>query len=88
MTPTEMQQNSAKKVQQVLDLMSTLHIRVEAKQKIDNRSGFLENMIMWHDDENYPAPAPEAAAALPAEAAPEEEKKTDEVPPEVPVEAV
>lgn len=66
MTPEQMQARSKEKVQQVLNLMKTLHLKVEAKQKI-SPEGFLENQIFWIDDEKY-VPAPVVAA--PAESAP------------------
>ncbi len=56
MTPEQMQQRSSEKVQQVLSLMKTLHIAVEAKERIDPKSGFIEKMVFWIDNEKYPAP--------------------------------
>jgi len=68
MTPKQMQENSAKKVQQVIDLMKVLHIRVEVKEKLDMKTGFIEKLVFWIDDENYPteqvpAPAPTGETA-------------------------
>ncbi len=62
MTPKETQARSGEKVKQVTDLMALLHLRVEAKERIDQH-GFLEKTIFWIDDEKYPAPAPAPAAA-------------------------
>ncbi len=61
MTQKEMQDRSGHKLKQVMDLATVLHLRVEAKQRI-NEQGFIENVVFWHDDEKYPA-APEAPAA-------------------------
>lgn len=58
MTPDEMKASSERKLQEVLDFMKERHVRVEAKQKMNLRTGFIENVIFWSDDENYPAPAP------------------------------
>lgn len=65
MTPKQMQENSTKKAQQVMDLMKTLHIRIEAKEKLDPKTGFIEKLIFWIDDEKYPTPTPVPAAETP-----------------------
>lgn len=71
MTPQQMQENSAKKVQQVLDLMKSLYLKVEPRQRI-SQEGFLENMVFWIDDEKYPAAEPASPAGQgDAPAAPE-----------------
>lgn len=61
MTPEEIRDRSAKKMNQVLRLMEILHIRVEAKQKITEQ-GFIETVAMWIDDEKYSAPDPVTAS--------------------------
>lgn len=78
-----MQKNSVKKVQQVLDLMQTLHLRAEARERIDMNSGFVERFVYWVDDENYPVA--EKPKDLPADSgatspAPEETKSNEEAP--------
>lgn len=62
MTPDQMRDRSSQKVKQVMELMKVLNIHVEARQRVDSKSGFLENMIFWVDDERY-APAPTAVEA-------------------------
>lgn len=57
-----MREQSAKKVRQVMELMKMLHLRVEAKERV-NEQGFIENTVFWVDDEKYPVaerpPVPE-----------------------------
>jgi hypothetical protein len=57
MTPEQMRENSGTKVHQITELMKTLHLRVEARQRI-NEQGFLENVVFWIDEEQYPQPEP------------------------------
>jgi hypothetical protein len=64
MTPEQMQKNSAKKVQQVLDLLKVLNLRVEAKDRVDLKTGLIEKMVYWIDDENYPTPEAIKAPAV------------------------
>jgi len=52
-----MRQRSSDKVKQVLELMKVLHVRCEARERID-RDGFIEKMVYWIDDEKYPMPPP------------------------------
>lgn len=54
MDPKEMQRRSSEKVKQVIDLMRSLHLSVEARQKLSPQ-GFLENTVFWLDSEKYPA---------------------------------
>lgn len=55
MTPDEMRKSSSDKIQQVLNLMKILHVRIEAKDKVDLKTGMIDKAIFWIDDENYPA---------------------------------
>jgi len=61
LTPQEMQAKSNAKLKQITDLMALLHLRVEARQHID-QNGFIQNVVFWSDDEKY-VPAPAAPAA-------------------------
>lgn len=72
MTPDEMRARSGEKVKQVTSLMEMLHLKVEARERIDEM-GFIQKTVFWIDDEKYPAaePVPEAGF-LPA--APTEEQ--------------
>ena len=55
MTPEQMQQKSAEKVKQVMDLMQTLNLKFEARERV-GEGGFLEKVVFWIDEENYPQP--------------------------------
>lgn len=52
-----MQKASAAKVKQVTDLMKLLHLRTEVRTKM-NQQGFIEDMVFWIDDEEYPSTIP------------------------------
>ncbi len=65
-----MQARSAEKVKQVMDLMKMLHLKLEAKVRV-NQQGFVEPTVFWTDDEKYPEAAPAIEEAPQAEAAPE-----------------
>lgn len=54
MTPEQMKKRSSEKVKQVMDLMKELHLRVEAREKVD-QGGFIEKMVFWIDEEKYPS---------------------------------
>lgn len=54
MTPEQMRERSSAKMKQVLELMRVLHVRVEARQRVDEH-GFIELMPFWIDDEKYQA---------------------------------
>lgn len=71
MTPDEMRARSSEKVKQIMDLMRSLNVRVEAREKL-GMDGFIEKMVFWIDDENYPSPAPETEAQEEAAPAAEE----------------
>lgn len=62
MTPEQMRTKSAEKVKQVMAMMEMLHLKVEAREKMD-QGGFIEKIVFWIDDEKYPAieavPVPE-----------------------------
>lgn len=77
MSPQEMQQNSQKKVNQVFELLSLLKLRVEARERI-NQDGFIEKIVFWIDDEQYPSLAPEAAQPESPQSAKEEAEVTPE----------
>jgi hypothetical protein len=85
MTPEEMQASSAAKVKQILELMQSLHVRSEARERI-SQDGFIEKTVFWIDDEQYPSPAPEPTGATgeTAEVAPTGEKTTGEGQPDAP----
>lgn len=80
MTPDQMRAQSSKKVSQIMELMQVLHLRVEARQRI-NEQGFIENTLFWIDEEKYPEPAqvPQAEPAQQAEETQPEAKTEDEV---------
>lgn len=52
MTPEQMQQRSAEKVQQVMDLIKSLNLQVEARERVNER-GFIERIVFWIDEEKY-----------------------------------
>ncbi len=74
-----MREKSQKKVQQVLDFMKLLHIRVEARQRVDTKTGFIDTVVFWSDDEDY-KPVLEISPIPTSDEKPEEE--TAEVAPE------
>lgn len=52
-----MRDRSKAKVKQVMDLANELHLKVEARERIDEQ-GFIEKVVFWTDTEKYPsAPA-------------------------------
>lgn len=59
MTPEQMQKRSGEKVKQVLDLMKLLNINTEVRTKMD-KGGFIEDVVFWIDNEEYPAAEPVA----------------------------
>ena len=65
MTPQEMRARSGEKVEQVMSLITMLHLRIEVREKVTNE-GFIEKIIYWIDEEKYIAAevpvAPEAIA--------------------------
>ena len=72
MTPEEMRASSAAKVKRIMELMQSLHVRVEARERI-SQEGFIEKTVFWIDDEQYPSPAaetPVSEAASGSEPAP------------------
>lgn len=73
MTPQEMQARSSDKVKEVMTLLKTLHLRVEARERM-SQDGFIEKIVFWIDDEIYPSAAPEGATA----AAPQQEESAAE----------
>jgi len=85
MTPKQMQDRSAEKVKQVMELAKVLHLQLDVRQRVNKNTGFIELIPYWIDNENYPAEAPKAeeAAAPEAPAGPtaeaQEEKKEDVV---------
>jgi len=52
MSPEQMQQKSTDKVQQVVDLMKSLDLRIEARERM-NKEGFIEKIVFWIDEEKY-----------------------------------
>ncbi len=86
MTPEQMQKSSQNKLAQIQNLMTLLHLKVDARQRV-NPQGFIENVVFWTDDEKYPVePAkvegPEGVEP-PAED-PKAEPKAEEETPELP----
>lgn len=80
-----MQESSRAKVNQVMELAKKLQLKVEAKTKMEN-SGFLENVVIWIDEEQYqPAaivkdtPGAFGKPSVP-QTSPEEAKVTPEAP--------
>jgi len=55
MTPEEMRASSQKKFNQVTELMALLHVSFVPKQKL-TKEGFLEHVVVFIDDEQYPSP--------------------------------
>lgn len=56
-----MRNSSAAKLRQVTELMKVLHMRVEARERV-TENGFIEKVVFWIDDEQYPQPAPAVVA--------------------------
>jgi hypothetical protein len=85
MTPEEMQASSAAKVKQILELMQSLHVRSEARERI-SQDGFIEKTVFWIDDEQYPSPSaePTGETAEAEEVAPTGEAATGEGQPDAP----
>ncbi len=52
MTEEQMRERSAAKVKQVMEMMKILHLRTEARERI-NEQGFIEKVVYWMDDEQY-----------------------------------
>jgi hypothetical protein len=53
MTPEQMQKRSQEKVNQIQNLMAGLQVRAEAREHV-NREGFIEKVVFWIDEEQYP----------------------------------
>lgn len=56
-----MKARSKEKIKQVMDLMNSLHLRQEARERL-TPGGFLEKTVFWIDDEQYPQPVKEVPA--------------------------
>lgn len=63
-----MRSSSAAKVKQIIELMNSLHVRNEVRERLDMNTGFIERFVFWIDDEQYPSPAPTGATGPTAEA--------------------
>lgn len=81
MTPEQMQARSQQKVKQVFDLMKLLHLKVEARERITEQ-GFIERIVFWVDDEQYPSATPEPAGEKAQEETAETTKEETVTPPE------
>lgn len=64
MTPEQMKQRSQEKVDQIVKLMETLQVRCEAREHIDQQ-GFLQRVVFWVDEEQYPEKEPETQEDAP-----------------------
>lgn len=90
MTPDQMRASSQKKFTQITELMKLLQVSFQPKQKI-TPDGFIENVVIFTDDEKYPTaptverqpegdqPAPEEAKNEETVPAPSEEKPVEHV---------
>lgn len=65
MTPDEMRAQSGEKVKRIMELMGSLNIRVEARERM-TPEGFIEKTVFWIDDEKYLSPLQTADPALQA----------------------
>jgi len=78
MTPEQMQQRSQEKVNQIQNLMAGLQVRAEAREHV-NREGFIEKVVFWIDEEQYPteeqSPAVEPETTEPEVTEPENDKE-------------
>lgn len=88
MNEQELREHSAAKLKQVFDLLQTLHLVPQAKQRA-GKDGFVETVVVWRDDEKYdvapgtvadtisevsfPMSAPKPIEAVPAPELPAEE---------------
>lgn len=75
MSDEEKRAKSGVKLKQITDLMALLHVRVEAKQRIDD-NGIIENIVFWSDHEQYPS-APTLPDGVNAEVAPDSGKPVE-----------
>lgn len=73
MTRQEIEARSGAKVKQFMEMAKTLHIRVEAKNRLDEK-GILEPTVFYIDDEKYEMDPP----AAPIVVAPEPTGETGE----------
>lgn len=73
MKPEQMRESSQKKFKQITELMDLLQVTLMPREKI-TQDGFIEKVVIFTDNEQYPvAPAePEVPAEVPAQ--PEEPK--------------
>ncbi len=58
MDEKQMRERSAAKVKQVVDLMHSLQLRQEARERLNPQTGFIEKLVFWIDDEKYEAAPP------------------------------
>ncbi len=54
MTPEEMRERSADKIDQIRKLAETLNVQMVPKQVVDTKTGFVELAIIFKDQEIYP----------------------------------
>jgi len=72
MQQEEMKNRARTKIQEVVDFMKERQLTVEAKQCI-GKTGFVENIIVWNDNEKYPVETPtETPTETVAEAIPDQ----------------
>jgi len=70
MTPEQMQKRSQEKVTQIQNLMAGLQVRAEAREHV-NREGFIEKVVFWIDEEQYPTEEKAESINVPEEKEPE-----------------
>ena len=65
MTREEIAQRSYKKLEQINNLMVALNVTQSIKQRLDSKTGYIEHLIVFNDNEKYvetpvnPVPAPD-----------------------------
>lgn len=83
MSPDQMRARSAEKVKQIMQLAKMLHVKFEARQRVDLKTGMMELTVFFTDTEDYPTDAKASEVAVPDVV---QEMKSDQVaPPETAV---
>lgn len=58
MTPAQIQQRSMEKQKEVQALLEKLHVNLIIKKRVDLKSGIIDDMIIFQDNEEYVVDAP------------------------------
>lgn len=74
MTEAQARENSQKKIKEIQALAAKLHVVIHASQKVDSRSGMIDCIVVYTDQEDYKIDPP----AKPVVRGPSEENKNVE----------